>query len=95
MLVELVVSRVRPGASHEDCLELARHMRSFLKLQPGFVSHELYVAENMWAHRVVWRSFEEASKAQRALSETEMAWEMSELVQPDQQTFLGRRIDDL
>ena len=72
MIVELVISRLRSGRSLDDCLDLARGMLDFLKAQPGFVSHELCVAENAWAQRVVWRSLDHANSANQALSETEM-----------------------
>ncbi|MGC4095200.1 MAG: hypothetical protein QM756_46225 [Polyangiaceae bacterium] len=85
---------MRSGARAADYLELARSLRTWLGDQPGFVSCELYVGEPAtFAHRVVWRTFEDAQKSARALAETEIGWGMSELVQPDPQSFFGRRID--
>jgi hypothetical protein len=94
MVVELVISRLRSGARAADYLELARSLRTWLATRPGFVSCELYVGEPTFAHRVVWRTFEDAQKAARALAETEIGWGLSELVQPEPQSFLGRRIDE-
>ena len=95
MVVELVISKLRANVQVNDYLELARNLRTWLSERPGFVSCELYVGEpNSFAHRVVWRSFEEAQKSARALAETEIGWGMSELVQPDPPSFFGRRIDE-
>jgi hypothetical protein len=95
MVVELAISKLRANVQANDYLELARNLRTWFSERPGFVSCELYVGEpNTFAHRVVWRSFEDAQKAARALSETEIGWGMSELVQTDSQSFFGRRIDE-
>jgi hypothetical protein len=95
MVVELVISKLRAGVAVNDYLEVARNMRAWLASRPGFVSCEVYVGEpSTFAHRVVWRTFEDAQSASRALAETEIGWGMSELVQPEPHTFFGRRIDE-
>ena len=94
MVVRLMISRLRPGVSRNELLALARSQRGWLKAQPGFVSYELYTDEATWVDRVVWRSMGEAEAAGRAFAQTEMAWELGELVQPEQQAFLGRRIEE-
>lgn len=95
MVVELVISKLRSGAALNDYLEVARNLRTWLGSQPGFVSCELYVGEpSTFAHRVVWRNFEDAQKAARALAETEIGWSMTELIHPEPHTFFGRRIDE-
>ena len=95
MIVELLICRLRPGKKYEDYLQLVHELRGFLKVQPGFVSHELCVGERDWAHRVVWRSSDDAKASSQKLAETELAWDMSELVEPSPSSFLGRRLDDL
>ncbi|MFZ5892454.1 MAG: hypothetical protein ACOY0T_15450 [Myxococcota bacterium] len=90
-----MISKLRTGVPANDYLELARNLRTWLASRPGFVSCELYVGEpNTFAHRVVWRTFDDAQKSAKALAETEIGWGLSELVQPDPHSFFGRRIDE-
>jgi hypothetical protein len=64
-VLELVVFKLRNGATREDLLGTADAVSDWAKSQPGFISRELsYDAEGgRWIDAIWWRTMEDAHAA--------------------------------
>lgn len=90
--VQIVITKLKPGADAQKFLELSEKMHSWLKNQDGFVSYELYSDETKYADRIVWKSRDDAEHVNHLFVASDIFKEMELLIDPDYMGFLGRKV---
>jgi hypothetical protein len=91
-VVQIVVSRLQPGASRETFLGLMRRALDWLAVQPGFINYELYEIASGWAGRFEWATLEDAQNGGELFASTDIFATLKKLVEPDCRRILGRTV---
>ena len=92
-VVQIVISKLKAGASRERFIELTKQMKEWFLAQDGFVSYEVYENDRDWADKIVWKDSDSAKRINTAFLESELFREMETLVEPDYRGFFGKRVD--
>ena len=82
MFVQIIISKTKPEITKVEVIDLTRQMFNWLKIQPGFVSYELFESKNNWADKIVWASLGEALIANAAFQETDIGKKMMSYLEP-------------
>ena len=82
-VLELVVFKLNDGVSHEDFLGTNDAVSTWIRKQPGFISHELlYDAEgDRWIEVAWWKTMEEAHAAAELAMSSESCAPMFVLIE--------------
>jgi hypothetical protein len=89
-VLELVVFKLKPGATREQLLATVDGVSEWAGSQPGFVSRDLAYAadEDRWIDVVWWESLEDAEAAAGAAVSSPSCAPMFELIDDDSMLFL-------
>jgi hypothetical protein len=97
-VLELVLFKLKDGATPDDLLATVDAVTDWIKTQPGFVSRDLTysAAEDQWIDVVWWESLEAAESAAAAATTSESCAPMFGLIDMDSTVMLhGERADAL
>jgi hypothetical protein len=91
--VIIVTTKLRPGASRERFLELARGVKAWLAGQPGFLRYELFEGDDgRWTDTMTWASEETMELGHQALGTSDITNGFDELIEPEHVSFIGKAL---
>ena len=92
MFVQMVKFRLKSDASRESFMQLTEKMVAWLKQRNGFVAYELYEGAECWSDRIVWRNKEHAEDGLKHFLLTDIAKQITLLVQDSFDSFMGQQV---
>jgi heme-degrading monooxygenase HmoA len=89
-VLELVVFRLKEGATREQLLGTVEAVSEWAEAQPGFISRDLCYSsdDDRWIDVVYWRTLDDAVAAATAAESSEACAPMFELIDLESMLFL-------